>query len=90
MKLHTPASISESLCTLLRQAHDGLARQAWHEEEPVIDLGPIRELLEALPLGSADFGLAVNRLVNAQHYLHAGERGAARYELRLLLRSLDK
>jgi hypothetical protein len=50
----------------------------------------LRLLLEALPLDTTDFGLAVNRLANARHYLESGECGAARYELRLLRRSLEK
>jgi hypothetical protein len=32
----------------------------------------------------------VNRLANARHYLASGEDGAARYELRLLRRSLEQ
>jgi hypothetical protein len=51
---------------------------------------PLRLLLEALPLDSTEFGLAVNRLANARRYLEAGEDGAARYELRLLRRSLEQ
>jgi hypothetical protein len=41
-------------------------------------------MLEALPLTSAEFSLAANRLANAQHYLESGECGGARYELCLL------
>ena len=40
-------------------------------------------------LTTAAFATAPNRLENARSYLEAGERGAARYELRLLRRSLD-
>ena len=90
MTQHTPVSISESLCVLLRQAHDRLPKQALHDGGPVADFKQIRQMLEALPLASAEFGLAVNRLTNAQRYLHSGEYGAARYELRLLLGSLEK
>jgi hypothetical protein len=49
----------------------------------------LRLLLEALPLDTAQFGLALNRLANAHHYLESGEWGAAWYELRLLRRSLE-
>jgi hypothetical protein len=47
-------------------------------------------VLEALPLTTAEFATARNRLENARSYLEAGERGAARYELRLLRRSLEQ
>jgi len=90
MTSHSPVTISESLCVLLRMAHDHLSKQAVHDGGPVADFEQIRQLLEALPLASAEFGLAVNRLTNARHYLHSGEYGAARYELHLLLRSLEK
>ena len=49
-----------------------------------------QEALEALPLDTTAFGLAVNRLANARRYLKSGEHGAARYELRLLRRSLER
>lgn len=39
---------------------------------------------------SEEFGLAVNRLENARHYLQSGEYGAAHYELRLLRGSLER
>jgi predicted Zn-dependent peptidase len=50
----------------------------------------VHESLEALPLTAAEFAAARNRLSNAQSYLEAGERGAALYELRLLLRGPEK
>jgi hypothetical protein len=90
MNRYAPVTISESLCVLLRQALDRLPRRAPHDGGPVADFEQMRQLLETLPLPSAEFSLAVNRLANAQHYLGAGEDGAARYELRLLLRSLEK
>ena len=47
-----------------------------------------RSAIEALPLTSGEAAAARNRLDNARHYLDAGERDAAGYELRLLTRSL--
>jgi hypothetical protein len=47
------------------------------------------EALEALPLTTAEFATARNRLNNARSYLEAGEPGAALYEFRLLWRSLE-
>ena len=46
-------------------------------------------MLAALPLSSSEFGLAGNRLNNARRYFQSAERGAARYELRLLERTLQ-
>jgi hypothetical protein len=51
-------------------------------------LGRVRARLEALPLSTGAFALAVCRLDNARTYLRAGETGAAAFELRLLLGSL--
>ena len=59
------------------------------DEPPTAWLERLRLLLDALPLATAEFGLALNRLANARHYLESGECGAARYELRLLRRSLE-
>lgn len=48
----------------------------------------LRLLLESLPLGSATFQKATDRLNNSRRYLDQGESGAAGYELQMLLRSL--
>jgi hypothetical protein len=83
-------SITESLQAPLCAGLDELLEQAWDSKAPVARLEPLRLLLEALPLETTEFGRAVNRLANARHYLEAGERGAALYELRLLRRSLEQ
>jgi hypothetical protein len=57
---------------------------------PTAEFQEAHEVLEALPLTTAEFATARNRLNNARSYLEAGERGAARYELRLLRRSLER
>jgi hypothetical protein len=44
--------------------------------------------LEATPLSTSAFGLALNRLQNAEKYWLEGEWGAARFELQLLLAAL--
>ena len=51
-------------------------------------LGRVRARLEALPLPTGAFALALCRLANARTYLRAAETGAAAFELRLLLGSL--
>lgn len=45
-------------------------------------IAELKQLLEALPFSTAEFGLATNRLRNASRYLRSQERGAARYELK--------
>jgi hypothetical protein len=68
---------------------EGLAA---HVRSGLAEVGDVRQAqvgLALLPLSTAEFALAVNRLENARHYLLAGEHGAAGYELRLLIRSLQ-
>jgi hypothetical protein len=48
----------------------------------------VRELLKTVPLSTDEYGLATQRLKNAWQYAIQGERGAARYELALLVRNL--
>ena len=48
----------------------------------------VEMILVALPLNTAEFSLAGNRLRNAARYLKSGECGAACYELKLLARNL--
>jgi hypothetical protein len=45
-------------------------------------------MLQALPLSTGEFGLALSRLKNAQRYYAAREPGAAHFELRLLCGAL--
>jgi hypothetical protein len=77
-------SIRVSLCQTL----EGLLEQIAGDSALVVGFEDVRQLLEALPMASEEFGLAINRLANARHYLQSGEHGAARYELRLLRRTL--
>lgn len=42
-------------------------------------------ILESLPLATVEYDLARRRLENAQRYVRSGEKGAARFELRLVL-----
>jgi hypothetical protein len=57
---------------------------------PSAEFHEAHQALEALPLTTAEFATARNRLNNARSYLEARERGAALYELRLLRRSLEQ
>jgi hypothetical protein len=69
---------------------EGLIEQVFSSGYPTAQFQVAREVLEALPLTTAEFATARNRLENARSYLECGERGAARYELRLLRRSLKQ
>jgi hypothetical protein len=72
-------------CTLL----DDIIEPVFSSGCPASRSRDAREVLEVLPLTTAEFVTARNRLENARSYPEAGERGAARYELRLLRRSLE-
>src|SRR5262245_16991170 len=81
--------------TTLEQIHshataclDTLSEQVSSDTPPADSWDVTRKALEALPLATDEAAVMRNRLANAQSYLEAGERGAARYELRLLSRSL--
>lgn len=58
------------------------------DTEIVAELQEVCELLESLPLATDEYQTARNRLRNAHRYLVSQERGAARYELKLLAGSL--
>jgi hypothetical protein len=90
MTLGTHSSITESYRASLRAGIDDLLGHPFDHESPLICTGRLRVFLEALPLDTAEFGLAVNRLKNAQDYIETGEHGAARFELRLLRQSLGQ
>ena len=55
---------------------------------PTDDWDQAREAIDALPLCTEVAATAHNRLNNARAYSDADERGAARYELRLLTKGL--
>ena len=56
--------------------------------DPRDHLETVGSLLESLPLSTGDYGIAQNRLRNAERYLRSQEHGAARFELQLLAGSL--
>jgi hypothetical protein len=81
--------------TTLEQIHshaiaclDTLIEQVSRDTPRAESWNVARQALEALPLATEEATVLRNRLANAQSYLEAGERGAARYELRLLACSL--
>ena len=90
MRQRADFPLPESLRALLVEDLDELLKQTSDRKPPVARFERLYLLLEVLPLDTTEFGLAVNRLANARHYLASGEYGAARYELRLLCRSLEQ
>ncbi len=48
-------------------------------------LDGIRELLQYMVLGTAEYNVAISRINNVQRYLESEEPGAAKYEVRLLI-----
>ncbi len=80
----TPDTIRQEL--LFTVEH--LLRRLDRKMNVLDELQEVRGLLDALPLASGEYGTASNRLRNTHRYLVSQERGAARYELRMLCGSL--
>lgn len=67
-----------------------LVRRTTSEFGASAEISQLQTLLETLPLGSDEFGIACNRLRNAQRYLQSNEAGAARWELNALASQLRR
>ena len=52
-------------------------------------LAHLRDLLECLPMATQEFELLQQRSRNVSRYLASGEFGAAKWELKLLTKSLE-
>ncbi|MBC8874784.1 MAG: hypothetical protein H8E44_35640 [Planctomycetes bacterium] len=87
-QLQNPVSSPGEVMPLLVRRLQGLVKRTPDAERAVEGLLDALTMLNALPLTTDEFGRAVNRLKNAHRYLVSNERGAARFELRLLLGSL--
>ena len=72
------------------ESHFAKLVQDTSDQQLIVQLGSLRQLLEQVLIGQADFGLATNRISNAMRYLNSGERGAAQYEIRLLINDLRR
>ena len=81
-RLRSPAS-QEVVATL-----KGLLEQAMQNLPDCGCWDQVQDVLEALPLPTDSFGTAVNRLRNARNYATQGELGAAKFELRQILKSV--
>ncbi len=83
------AGILEQIRSHARACLDEIIEQVFNCGCPTTKFAEAREALEALPLTTVEIATARNRLNSARNYLEDDERGAARYELRLLRRSLE-
>ncbi len=82
-----PAKLTEIYAHAVACLEHLIAEVASHTPS-ASDFGKARRALEALPLNTEEAATARNCLNNVRSYSEAGERGAARYELRLLARKL--
>ena len=74
----------ETRIAIIRTAIDDLLDRLNHGQVSSSEWTFIAEMLETLPLNTAEYDLAHRRLSNSLRYLEAAEFGAARYELRLI------
>ena len=73
--------LANSLLALLEAPPDNPHTARWFE---YVELA-----LDTMPLSTDEYGTSRNRCQNARRYRRVGEYGAARYELRLLLKGLS-
>jgi len=76
----TPDTIRRELF----QSVQHLLRLIRRGQDVVDEFQQVRDLLEAIPLASGEYGTAANRLRNTHRYLVSEEGGAACYELQML------
>ncbi len=69
---------------------DQLTSVKMTSDEALVQIAQLGFLIDSLPFPSDHYGVAKNRLRNAQRYFVCDEVGAARYELRLLLGQLGR
>jgi hypothetical protein len=79
----TLPALREELALYLQRAYEHAGRPTALDA-----LGQCLFVLDALAVTTTEYALLRNRLCNARRYSMQAERGAARFELRLLLRSL--
>lgn len=72
-RLHIP--LAKEFRERVRDALHPLLENASWDGGLVTGYEQAREILESLPLTTEEFGVALNRLDNAQRYLLSGERG---------------
>ncbi|MBX9790474.1 MAG: hypothetical protein K2Y37_16260 [Pirellulales bacterium] len=79
------SAVAQAFRTLTQAAKQTLRRIAEGDDQDV-DYGLLSDLVEALPLTTAEHGLMIRRLANAQMYSAQGEKGAALYEVTMVAR----
>ena len=87
-----PASVDASLAAIFVKAHANVVmlqdRIASGQINPDV-VHDVRASISALPISSADYSVAINRLNNASRYALSGQLGAADYSIRMLAKSLS-
>lgn len=78
----TVSDLREELTRCLHRAHEHAGCPA-----ALVALNRCLFVLDAMAISTADYALWRNRLRNARRYSEVQERGAAQFELRLLLHS---
>lgn len=68
------------------ELQNSLADASWSDESWI----ELQQILESLPLTTAEFGQTLNELHNAHGYARRDELGAAQYELRMLQRRMQR
>ncbi len=78
----------EAICRQAEQNFSSLMQDTKNAAILKGDLYELGDMLECLPLATDDYDLTVARINNALRYLESSEQGAARYEIRQLIRNL--
>lgn len=84
-------SCYSQLDTICRQAEEQFSNLMANVKNAATlrgDLHDLQDFLECVPLATDEYELTVARINNARRYLESNEQGAAKYEIRQLIRSL--
>lgn len=85
----TPFSFDQLRREILSRANRLLLREL-APIEAVEQIAVIEDLIQSLPLATGEYATFKCRLGSARGYFEADERGAARFELRLLASSIAR
>jgi hypothetical protein len=81
----------EMLTTVLEQLDEVLRHPGISEPEVIAgEFDRLEELAGALPLTTDEYCFAVNGIAGARDYWSADDRGAARYQLRMIRKKLTR
>ena len=78
----------ENICRQAEQQFSSLFANMKNAARLMGDLRNLRDLIDCIPMGTSEYDVTVSRINNAQRYLESFEQGAAKYEIRQLVRTL--